>query len=394
MISNHKIATDLNQILLDTRREFHKIPEIRFKTDQTRTLIEKFLKERIDDSLYDTSIFTSEGGYWLDVVTDPTLPFIAIRADFDALAISEKTNLPYSSTISGFMHACGHDIHTAWLLTTLDAVMNYDITLRKNVRFIFEDGEENPISQPGADYLIADGVLSNVTEIYGLHIWADPNCTPGTFYSKSGALLGNSGRLGMKLTCKGGHVASPNMGNNALRIYAEINEALQNIKASFNPIEPIVIEPTTVICGKPNGASSNIMPAEMEVWWGVRSMLPSKDHNEFITKIAETIKIITDKYQAKVEFTPISGHPSTINDPGSITVVQSILEQAGLNTNLNHPPVLGGESFGRYLEKVPGSFWMLGAYQEGCGFHHEPTFNPDEKQFSKGVEFFLSLITV
>jgi len=162
----------------------------------------------------------------------------------------------------------------------------------------------------------------------------------------------------------------------------------------LDPTQPNTLEPATCHAGIPDGKSSNIMPAKVESWWGVRTMLPRKEHEEYLQTIMKEVRHVVERFpEASVEFKTIAGHPATINDSAKVTIVGGILKSNGAKVNIDHPPVLGGESFAYYLEKLPGCFWMLGAYQAGCGFHHEPDFNPDPEQFYKGVMFFLSIVT-
>ncbi len=317
-----------------------------------------------------------------------------MRADFDALAVEEQTNLPFSSEHPGLMHACGHDIHTAWLLTTLKILVESDLVPIYNLRFIFEDGEENPITPPGAVHLIKNGALENVKEIYGLHIWANPDIEPGTFCSRFGPFLANSGRLGIYLKASGGHVARANEGVNCRRISHEIYKIImeftdKHLEGTANT--DYAVEPTSILAGEPDGKSSNIMPSQLQDWWGIRTFLPRKKHEKFMKKLTDKIRKVGTQMGGEVKFKIISGHPALINRAQTVERIQQILQQNKQPVNINHPPILEGESFAYYLEKVPGSFWMLGAWQEGCGEHHQSTFNPDSNQFGKGVLFFLGI---
>jgi len=220
-VNLEQVAKNQEKYLQRIRKELHKFPEVRFETKRTRTIIKREINNLLElDGVNncETSMEEEAGGILVKFTFNPSYANVALRADFDALPITENTDLEFASQNEGVMHACGHDIHTAWLLATMRAIAMGQVQPLCNIIFIFEDGEENPITDPGSKLIVDNGKLFSVSEIYGLHIWAHPNCEPGVFYTRSGALMGNSGRLGIYIHCAGGHVAEPHIGSNGLRI--------------------------------------------------------------------------------------------------------------------------------------------------------------------------------
>lgn len=402
-------AQSVQDFVVKVRRRIHMNPETRWEEDDTRKAINRAIYDMghtgFDIFLPQTDI----DGYSLDqpqesnggLVFDyngagANAPRILFRADIDALPIHETTGLPFASQNEGLMHACGHDTHTAMLLGAMRVIGTGLVNPVVNLRFVFQQSEENPGTDPvpisGGDKLVQSGVLEGVSRAYGLHIW--PSGDAGTFYSRSGALLGNSGRFKMVLHSTGGHVAEPHKGGNVLRIYHEIQSAFDTIKTRhLPPTEPSSIEPAIAKAGE----ASNVMPAAGEFWWGVRTMLQRDEHANFMSLMETEARSIVARYPgSSAEFSRIMGHPSLINDAMSYNGVSARLSEAGL-IHAEHPPILGGEDFAHYLDQknrgVPGSFWMLGAHQEGTGDCHQPNFNPNEDVFWKGVLYWLLLAT-
>lgn len=389
------LAQSVQGYVANIRRYLHQHPETRWEEDQTLNFVREEV-DRIGSGLLQQQLGFA-GGYVYDLtVRDDAVDRIVLRADVDALPVTEATGLRFTSAMPGKMHACGHDTHVAMLLGAIKAITKGGVVPRHNLRFVFQRAEENPGTEPlamsGGAKLVCEGVLKDVNRAYGLHIW--PNGVAGTFYSRAGAFLGNSGRLKMVLHGKGGHVAQPHRGDNVLRIWYDVMTAFNTIAARrLPPTEPVTVEPVIAKAG----TGSNIMPAEGEFWFGVRTMLPRDEHNAFMAAMEEETRTIVSRYPgASVDFTRILGHPSLQNDEDNFGTVRRILTDAGQPVEV-HEPLLGGEDFAHYLDRkhkgVPGSFWLLGAHQEGTGDCHAPTFNPDESVFWNGVLFWLLLAT-
>ncbi|HEY4512806.1 MAG TPA: M20 family metallopeptidase [Candidatus Paceibacterota bacterium] len=393
------LAMKMQAYVVQVRRELHQCPETRYETTTTRSVIEREIRQckpELEQLGLQVNVNNkSKGGIWVDIVIDPKLDRIALRADIDALPVEEKTGLPFISENPGKMHACGHDCHSAMLLGFIQLLAMGEVKLAHNLRLIWEDAEENPgtapIPESGSELLIKDGVMESVKAIYGLHIWNNPNnphALPGVFSSRPGALLGNSGRLMMKIKARGGHVAMPSSGGNALRmVNAVMNQFNTFLARNMSPTDPATLEPVIVNSGK----ASNVMPAEAEVWYGFRTMLHRDKHLAMMGKLVTEAKVTVESMGGEITETKvIGGHPSLLNDPAKHKLVVEMLK-GGEQLVEEHLPILGGESFAHYLYHAPGAFFMLGAYTPGTGDHHTPTFSPDESVLWKGVLYWLLL---
>lgn len=259
---------------------------------------------------------------------------------------------------------------------------------KHNFRFVWQRAEENPLTQSGGHKLVEEGVCAEISKAYGLHIWATGQ--PGVFLSRSGGFLANSDRLKIVVHCTGGHVAFPNHGSNAVDIGIDICQGLKGFDTRYlGPSEPCSLVPAIF----QSGTGSNIRPSQAEIWFAVRNVLPLEARQQFHLALKRVVDHVVAGYpDATVQVKSIFGHPALINTPESFNEVSGLLRNAGESVEV-HEQIMGGEDFAHYLNAVPGSFWLLGAYQEGCGDHHTPTFNPDESVFWKGVLFWLILAT-
>jgi amidohydrolase len=394
------LAKSMESFVLKARAYLHANPELRWQENETIDFVRNGGRIGASENLTPLDIKIQDryqGGLVVDLGFEKGLDRIIFRADIDALPVQEETGLPYASVVPGKMHACGHDVHTAMLLGAYRALVTSRIKCKHNIRFVFQRAEENPGTPPnpksGGQTLVEEGVLEGISHAYGLHIWNSPDSTPGVFYSRPGPFMGNSGRLKIAVKASGGHVAKPSGGVNVLRITQAIQNTLDGYLArTLGPFEPAALEPAILKAG----TGSNVMPAEAEMWYGVRTVLPGRMHELYMVEIEETIRSVVFMFPgASVQFERILGHPALINDTKSYKHVESVLLEANQITGF-HERILGGEDFAHYLDAeygVPGSFWFLGARKDGTGDHHAPTFNPDESVFWKGVLFWLLLAT-
>lgn len=397
-----EVAQAIQPYVVEVRREFHQIPETRYETDKTRYLIRHrliemgFQERQVGEGFVGKTRFREyPGGIVLDIHYAGSTDRILFRADFDALPVREATGLPFTSKTEGNMHACGHDVHTAMLLGFLKCVADGLIQPKHNLRIVFQDAEENPGTPPepisGGEMLVKDGVCDGVSSAYALHIWNNPSCQTGVFYSRPGGMMGNSGRMKFVIRSSGGHVMNPAGGVNALRVVQAVQNRLDTFLArNFQPTEPATLEP--VICN--SGKGSNVMPAEAELWFGFRTLLPRDEHIAMSKKVEAEVKVVVEGLGAELaEAKLIYGHPALINHEIAYAKSKSLLDRTGLPSEVVTQQ-LGGEDFAHYLYKVPGAMWFLGAHTPSSGGdHHSPTFNPDESVLPNGVLFWILLAT-
>lgn len=385
-----RIAARIAPWAIAIRRILHQIPELRWEEDRTLEKIRSFVAE-IDQSETLFTCHAAKGGIWYDYIVDENLAFRLFRADIDGLPIVEESGVPFAST-NNCMHACGHDIHPAMLLGAMKAIADNSVIPTSNIRFVFQRAEENPITPSGGKVLVEEGVLNNVIDAHALHVWPEKDFPAGTFGYRSGAMLANSDRVHVVITCAGGggHVAFPNQGSNAADIAVDVLVGLRGFgERYFDPGEQYSFVPTAVQVGK----TSNTRPGTGELWFSARNFRDDQERLYLEYAIQDRVSAIVAAYpDAKAEVTYVRGHPMLHNTPEDVKNILSLLETTGLSLQ-EVPLVSGGEDFAHYLNECPGSMWLVGAHQEGCGPIHSATFNPDEAAIEYGILFWLLLAT-
>ncbi|MCK4933981.1 MAG: amidohydrolase, partial [Simkaniaceae bacterium] len=372
------------------RRALHQIPELSFQEEKTLNFIKEEIHQITRNFPYETSLTEKQGGIWLDVTVDPTFKRILLRSDTDALPIFEEADISFKSKHPGCMHACGHDCHSAMLLGALKALTNKTFIPKNNLRFVWQRAEEVLDIQSGGDLLVQEGVCSDIDSCYALHISSTDQC--GLFLSRPEIMMSNAGHLFIEFSCLGGHVMFPQQGANAIDIMTDIHVALRGFELRvLGPNEHIAFVPSI----SHTGDAVNICPAEGKVCYSVRNFLSPKKLETFLSAIKRRIQSIVDSYShgkmTKFDFHP--GHPTLINPIKNHQLINDTLKNQGFKTALCKP-LFSGEDFSYYLNKKPGSFWLLGAKQGDAYGHHSTKFNPDESVFWQGVAYWLTIASM
>jgi len=383
-----ELARETEPYVVKLREQLHRIPELRFEEERTLAVVRHEIEARTAASRRtprDIEIREYKGGLVVDVTVDPAAERWLFRADVDGLPIPEQTGLPYTSIHPGRMHACGHDAHTAMLLGAFSLLVG-PVTPTRNLRFVWQRAEENPLTESGGAMLVREGACEGVSRVYGLHV--DANKKSGWFLSRSGAHMANSDRLQVQITCQGGHVARPHHGSNAADIAVDVCSALRGFGLrTLGPQEAISLVPAIVRAG----TASNVRPDTAELWFAVRNFLDAERRQALETALTREIEQVVRRYaDAAVTVTPVRGHPSLVNTATEVEWVRGLLHAAGLETREDEIR-FGGEDFAWYLRARPGCFWFLGAQGDGSADHHAPRFNPDPGVFWRGVHYWLIL---
>ncbi len=367
----------LNEVI-KYRRDLHQIPEVGFKEFKTQ----KYIINTLKSMGYFPNIICETGVY----VYIPGIKkeCIAFRADIDALAIQEENNCTFSSKHSGFMHACGHDGHTAALLAfakylTTKAEQNYSILL------IFQPAEEGP---GGAKFICETGILEkfHVKEIYSFHLF--PDLEEGTISTKAGPFFAQATEFDCKIIGKGGHGGMPQKTNDPLIPFTKIIDSYQSIiSRNLSPFNAGVI---TV--GKISGGTArNIISNSIDFYGTIRAY--SQEDTELIIKrMKEIHNGIEIAFDIKVidEFRVL--YPPVIND----NILYNNFLKISQDFNFIQGETLAlAEDFAFYQEKVPGIFFLLGTRNKEQNFIsplHSSSFNFDEKVLLEGVKLFAKLL--
>lgn len=367
----------LNEVI-KYRRDLHQIPEVGFKEFKTQKYIINTLKSMgySPNTICETGVYVYIPGIKKEC--------IAFRADIDALAIQEENNCTFSSKHSGFMHACGHDGHTAALLAfakylTTTAEQNYSILL------IFQPAEEGP---GGAKFICETGILEkfHVKEIYSFHLF--PDLEEGTISTKAGPFFAQATEFDCKVVGKGGHGGMPQKTNDPLIPFTKIIDSYQSIiSRNLSPFNAGVI---TV--GKISGGTArNIISNSIDFYGTIRAY--SQEDTELIIKrMKEIHNGIEIAFDIKVidEFRVL--YPPVIND----NILYNNFLKISQDFNFIQGETLAlAEDFAFYQEKVPGIFFLLGTRNKEQNFIsplHSSSFNFDEKVLLEGVKLFAKLL--
>ncbi len=312
---------------------------------------------------------------------------IALRADIDALPMTEETHLPFQSKNPGVFHGCGHDAHTAMLLGAAQILAGMKNELCGNVVFIFQPAEE---TGQGAQKMVAEGVLEKVNAVFGIHV--DASCPSGTLRYKAGPVMAAGDFFDVKISGKGGHGGMPQAAIDPIAIASQAICAVQTIVSrEVDPLESAVVS----ICKIQAGGAYNIIPDFATFGGTLRSHNP--ELREYLPKrVEEIIRGVAAAMRGSCEFTLHRRFPATANDEKMTSfVVEIAREILGAEKIFPKTPVMGSEDFSFYLEKVPGTFVFLGAKNEEKGIvypGHHPKFDLDEDTLPFGTALHVAVV--
>ena len=379
------IRTEIKKIekmIIDWRRDFHQYPELSFKEHRTGDVI----ADELRSMGLEPKVNVGKTGVTADLKFGDG-PTIGLRADMDALPIQETSGLSFSSKNDGVMHACGHDGHMAMLLGAAKVLTQKDDQYNGTVRFIFQPAEEG---EGGARYMIEDGCLEGVDEIYGIHVW---NYQPvGEVGVKDGPVLAAADMFDIKIKGIGGHGAAPQGTVDCVVVASHLVQALQTIVSrNTNPLESTVIS-----IGKINGGHNfNIIADEVSLS-GTARAYTEENRSLIKTRMKEIIQGIEKTYNAQITFDYKDGYPPTINhtEPAE-KVLKAAKQVVGSKAGMPYLS-MGGEDFAYYLKEKPGCFFFVGsAPNEKELFetpHHCSHFNMDERALLVGPSIYLNLL--
>lgn len=368
------------------RHKFHAIPELSFEELKTTEEILRILKE-LGLAIRKVGVAGKKTGVVAEIEGAGPGPCIALRADIDALPVTEESNKEYSSRHPGIMHACGHDGHIAILLGVASIMKKRAKHFKGRLRFIFQPSEESDKS--GAKAMIDEGALDGVSSIFGLHLW-QPIQSGHVGYA-SGTIMAACDKFEITIQGKGGHGAYPHTAMDPIVAASCVINDLQSIVS--REIDPL--ETAVVTVGKVEaGTVSNVIPEKAFLTGTLRSLSENvrKHLQESVIRIAEHTSI---SHRCSSETKIIEGYPSTSNDPECTKTCVSVVEKI-LGKECVHEikPSMGADDMGIFLERVPGCYFFLGTGNPEKGLiypHHHPRFDIDDDVLPLGVAILSSI---
>jgi amidohydrolase len=365
-------ALELFEYTRSLRRDFHQHPELGFKEVRTAGIVAKELTAlglELHTGIAETGVVAILEG------SKPG-PVVLVRADMDALPIQEETGAPYASVNPGVMHACGHDGHTAILLTVARMLNAHRDELAGTVKFLFQPAEEG---MGGAEKTIEAGVLENpkVDVAIGLHVWNEKPV--GWIGVPPGPAMAGAEIFKVIVKGKGGHGAVPQLSVDPVLAAAQIVTAVQGIVArNVAPLQSAVVS----FCTIHGGEAFNVIPSQVELTGTIRTFEPEV-RKIVLERFDKTVRSVAEGMdcQAEIEMTRLT--PATINKVEVAEKVQSAASRLLPDAEIDSANyvTMGSEDFSSILEMVPGCFFFVGSVNPEKGLnagHHNPKFDIDE----------------
>ena len=376
--------------LIELRHRVHQNPELSNRETQTAELVAAHLRSL---GLEARTGIAKTGVVALLKGGKPG-PLIAVRADMDALPVTEETDLPFKSTKRdtflgqevGVAHACGHDIHTTSLLGVASVLSAVKADIPGSILFIFQPAEEGPPpgEKAGAPLMLEEGLFRQYkpTAVFALH--SIPELTVGQIGYNSGPTMAAVDQFRIKIKGKQAHGAAPNLAIDPIVVGAEVVMALQTIRSrNLSPLEPSVIT-VGIFRG---GERFNIIPGEVMLEGTVRTY-NAEVRATVERRMREILDGITRANGAAFELDYQKNAPATVNNPALTQQVKPLLERiAGAGNVKIGEPAMAGEDFAYFAEQVPGFYYRLGTLKPGTtsGGLHTPTFRGDDGAVPVGI---------
>ena len=398
------VAADrIEEQVIDWRHDIHQNPELGNREVRTAALVAKHLQSlgiEVKANVAKTGVVGILKG-------DKPGPVVALRADMDALPVTEKTPVPFASKVktlyegkeTGVMHACGHDTHVAILMGVADILSKMRKDLRGTVKFIFQPAEEGVPKgeEGGAELMVKEGVLENpkVDVIFGLHINAQLEV--GKMSYRPGGMFAGVGDMKITVTGKPSHGAEPWLSVDPIVVSAQIISSLQTVVSrNVNITENAAVVTIGAIHG---GNRSNIISEQVEMLGTVRT-LSQADETLVFSRVRQIIEKTAEAAGAvaTVELPYSSHYPVTANDVSlTASMLPSLQKTAGADNVLLVPAETGAEDFSYFAQKIPGLYFYIGGLPKGkdknaSAPHHTPEFFVDDSGLKTGLNAMCNLV--
>ena len=374
-------AKALHSQLSTWRRSIHRYPELGFTETRTAGLINSVLF----DFGIDTETEVAKTGV-LGTIKGGSGPVVGLRADIDALPITEQNGTEFDSVRPGLMHACGHDAHTAMLLgaaTILKRLADQG-KLPGSVRLLFQPSEEGQDDEgkSGGMRMVEEGVLQGLDAVFGLHV--DTALDTGTIATRPGPMMASADTFTIILHGAAAHAARPHQGVDTIALAAQVIQAAhQVVSRRLNPVEEGVITIGTI----QGGTKENILADNVTMTGTIRSFTP--ENRKMLQAQLKNACSIVESLGGQFEFILHSGYPPLINSVETSRVaVKALVDMLGRDNILEAPKLMAAEDFSFMAATVPGTFLRLGVHNPTWPqryFVHTPTFRIDENALPIGT---------
>jgi len=341
------------------RRRLHQHPELGLELPQTRDAV----LEALQGLDLDIARSSTTSGFVATLRGARPGPSIVLRADMDALPLTEDTGLEFASREAGRMHACGHDAHTAMLACAARLLAHRREGFDGSIQFMFQPGEEGHF---GARFMLEEGLLeANGKPVVAFAIHVDPRLPCGMVASRPGPVLAAADVWHVEVTGKGGHASMPHDAVDPIPVACEIVQALQSfVTRRFDVFDPVVLTTTRIEAG----TTVNVIPEQARILGTLRSTseYARRRAHAGIQRIAEQIAAA---HETRAVVQVVSGYPTTVNGAAPARFVQEVTTALlGPSAFIEMPtPVMGAEDFAYVLERIPGAILFLGARLPGDG---------------------------
>jgi hippurate hydrolase len=364
---------------IEVRHHLHAHPELSYQEFETS----KFVQQKLSEFDIPFEVKATTGVLGILKGKNPSSRTIALRADMDALPITEQTHVPYQSTRQGVMHACGHDVHTTCLLGAAKILSQIKNEWEGTIKLLFQPGEEkNP---GGASLMIKEGVLENPVPSAILALHVNPQLEAGKLSFRSGKVMASADEIYITIRSKGGHAAAPQYTADTILVASHLVVALQQvISRNNNPLQPSVLSITSF----QGGHTTNVIPSEVKLMGTFRAMDEEwrfKAH-KIISKLSTEL---VESMGAEIDLHIDVGYPAVYNDENLYREAKQIAQQFMGEQKVEETEIrMGAEDFGYYSQKIPGCFFRLGTANKAKGITagvHTPGFNIDEDAIEIGM---------
>lgn len=373
----------LHQLMTAWRRAFHAQPETAFEEVKTAAKVAELLRSfdgvEVHTGIAKTGVvgvLTGQGG------DDGRM--IGLRADLDALDITEENEVEYRSTVTGKMHACGHDGHTTMLLGAAQ-YLSENPHFSGKVVFIFQPAEEN---HGGGDVMCKEGLFERFPcqSVYGMHNW--PGLPVGQFAVHEREVMASTDSFDVSIQGSGAHAAMPDLGIDPMVVATQLITAFQTIVSrTVAPTDTAVVSVTMMNAG----SAYNIIPDKV-VFSGTVRTFSNAVRDTIHAAMQRQLDGICQAFGASGELTFHDIYPATINHPEQAKICASVVEElvGKDNLHLDMPPSMGAEDFSYMLMEKPGAYIWLGNGEDSHSLHH-PRYNFNDAALPLGSNYWVAL---